>query len=231
MANHMVGMATEHVGAQAIQRASVGPLPPEVARRGMVVRRARRVDVECVARGYLTGSVLAEYQRRGTVHGEAMPRGLRDGDRLPRLLFTPTTKAEQGHDMPLSIAQVREMVGEALARKLEEKTLEVYQAAHDYALSRGIILADTKFEFGLLDGELILIDELLTPDSSRFWDAAGHAPGRSQPNFDKQFVRDWLTGTGWNREPPAPELPPEIVERTRQRYREAYQRLTGEALP
>ena len=231
--NHLIGMAGDGSQAvtEALDGASVGPVPDEVARRAMVVRRAQRVDVECVARGYLTGSALAEYQRKGTVHGEKMPEGLRDGDRLPRLLFTPTTKAEEGHDLPLSIDQVRDMVGAELTAKLEEKTLEVYQAAHDYALSRGIIIADTKFEFGLLDDEMILIDEVLTPDSSRFWDAEGHSPGKSQPNYDKQFVRDWLIESGWDREPPAPELPEEIVEKTHQRYQEAYQRLTGEALP
>ena len=233
ISNHLIGMAGDGNPAvtEALAGAAVGPVPEEVARRAMVVRRAQRVDVECVARGYLTGSALAEYQRKGTVHGERMPEGLRDGDRLPRLLFTPTTKAEEGHDLPLSIDQVRDMVGAQLTAMLEEKTLEVYQAAHDYALSRGIIIADTKFEFGLLDDEMILIDEVLTPDSSRFWDAEGHSPGKSQPNYDKQFVRDWLIESGWDREPPAPELPEEIVKKTHQRYREAYQRLTGEALP
>ena len=233
LANHLVGMAGDGSPAvrEALSGATMAALPPEVARRAMVVRRAQRIDVECVVRGYLTGSALVEYQRSGTVHGEAMPAGLRDGDRLPRLLFTPTTKADEGHDLPLSIAQVREMVGNARAKELEEKTLALYQAAHDYALSRGIIIADTKFEFGMLDGEMILIDELLTPDSSRFWDASGHAPGKSQPNFDKQFVRDWLTESGWDREPPAPELPTDIVQKTHQRYREAYLRLTGEELP
>jgi phosphoribosylaminoimidazole-succinocarboxamide synthase len=231
--NHLVGMASDRSPAvrEALSGATGDALPPEVARRAMVVRRAQRIDVECVARGYLTGSALVEYQRSGTVHGEGMPTGLRDGDRLPRLLFTPTTKAEEGHDLPLTIAQVREMVGEAQAKELEEKTLALYQTAHDYALSRGIIIADTKFEFGMLDGRMILIDELLTPDSSRFWDAAGHAPGKSQPNFDKQFVRDWLIESGWDREPPAPELPADIVQKTHQRYREAYLRLTGEELP
>jgi phosphoribosylaminoimidazole-succinocarboxamide synthase len=229
--NHLVALATEASGAQALRGTSLGPLPLEVARRAMVVRRAKRIDVECVARGYLTGSAWNEYQRHGTIHGEAMPHGLRDGDRLPRLLFTPTTKAETGHDLPLTRHQVQDQVGTALAQRLEETTLAVYQAADDYARSRGIIIADTKLEFGLLDSRLILIDELLTPDSSRFWDATGYAPGKSQPNFDKQFVRDWLTQAGWSREPPAPELPLEIVERTRLRYSEAYQRLTGQALP
>ena len=229
--NHFVAMAAD---ADALREALGGfalpPVPPEVARRAMVVRRAQRVDVECVARGYLAGSAWAEYQRSGTINGQTMPGGLREGERLPHPLFTPTTKAEQGHDQPLALDQLEALVGTSLARDLKERTLNVYQSAHDYALSRGIIIADTKFEFGLLDGQLILIDELLTPDSSRFWDAEAHRPGQSQPNFDKQLVRDWLTDSGWDREPPAPELPADIVEKTGQRYREAYRRLTGTEL-
>lgn len=208
----------------------VKQLPRSVASRAMVVRRAKRIDVECVVRGYITGSAWAEYQKTGTVQGQPMPRGLRDGDRFPEPVFTPTTKAEQGHDLPLTKGQLADMVGSELERELEEKTVAVYRAAQVHALMHGIIVADTKMEFGFLDEKLMLIDELLTPDSSRFWDAAGWSPGKSQPNFDKQFVRDWLVQIGWNREPPAPVLPGEIVERTRQRYLEAHQRLTGERL-
>jgi phosphoribosylaminoimidazole-succinocarboxamide synthase len=205
-------------------------LPKPVAQRGMVVRRAKRVDVECVVRGYITGSAWAEYRKSGVVQGQPTPKGLREGDKFPEPLFTPTTKAEQGHDMPLTKQQLADMVGADLARQLEEKTVAVYRAAQEYAQGRGIIIADTKMEFGFIDGALCLIDELLTPDSSRFWDASGWAPGKSQPNFDKQFVRDWLLETGWNREPPAPELPYDIVKKTQQRYREAYRMLTGQTL-
>ncbi|MBI4233303.1 MAG: phosphoribosylaminoimidazolesuccinocarboxamide synthase [Chloroflexi bacterium] len=206
-------------------------LSPDVACQSMVVLKAQRIDIECVVRGYLAGSAWAEYQGQGTVQGQPMPRGLREGERLPELLFTPTTKAETGHDQPMTEGQVVAMLGEPLARRVRETSLAVYRFAHEYARTRGIIIADTKMEFGLLDGNLILIDELLTPDSSRFWDAEGYAPGKSQPNFDKQFVRDWLIQSGWNREPPAPHLPPDVVEKTRLRYLEAYRRLTGQQLP
>ncbi len=219
--NHFISLATA--------RKDLG-LPHEVARRAMVVRRARRIDVECVVRGYITGSAWAEYRRSGTVSGMPMPRGLREGDRFPEPLFTPTTKAEVGHDQVLSIQQMEDMLGKDLTRQLEENTRAVYTFARDFALERGIIIADTKLEFGMIDGRLAVIDELLTPDSSRFWDARGYAPGKSQPNFDKQFVRDWLNAQGWDHEPPAPELPPDVVEKTRQRYLEAFRTLTGRAL-
>jgi phosphoribosylaminoimidazole-succinocarboxamide synthase len=219
--NHLVELATNQKGLT---------LPYEVARRAMVVRRAKRVDVECIARGYITGSAWAEYRRQGTVSGQRMPSGLKEGDRFPEPLFTPTTKAETGHDQNLTIRQMEDMVGVDLARQLAEATVAVYSFAHDFALKRGIIIADTKMEFGFIDDRLSLIDELLTPDSSRFWDASGYAPGKSQPNFDKQYVRDWLNAQGWDHEPPAPELPADVVERTRQRYLEAYRRLTGSTL-
>ena len=159
-----------------------------------------------------------------------MPSGLREGDPFPEVLFTPTTKADVGHDENMSFDEVIEMVGEGLANQLRVKTIEVFNYAREYAESKGIIIADTKMEFGLIDDELILIDELLTPDSSRFWDAQGYEPGKSQPNFDKQFVRDWLDESGWDHEPPAPELPDAIVEKTRQRYIEAFSKLTGTTL-
>ncbi|MBI4338280.1 MAG: phosphoribosylaminoimidazolesuccinocarboxamide synthase [Chloroflexi bacterium] len=230
--NHFVGMATEADRLPELaQEAHLPRLPRQVARRAMVVHRAQRIDIECVVRGYLAGSAWAEYREKGTVHGQPMPRGLKEGNRLPEPLFTPTTKAETGHDLPMSLVEMERMTGAALAKELREKTLAVYRFAHDYAQAKGIIIADTKMEFGLRDGQVILIDELLTPDSSRFWDAAGYQPGQGQPNFDKQFVRDWLLGSGWDREPPAPELPPDVVEKTRLRYRQAYQRLTGQDLP
>ena len=206
------------------------PLPADVAQQAMVVKRAQRIDIECIVRGYITGSAWSEYRRQGTVSGQPMPEGLVEGQTFPEPLFTPTTKAEEGHDENMSADQVVDMVGPNMAAKLEATSKAVYSFAHDYASQRGIILADTKMEFGTLDGELILIDELLTPDSSRFWDAEGYNPGRSQPNFDKQFVRDWLDAQGWDHEPPAPELPDDVAERTTQRYREAYVRLTGEDL-
>ena len=206
------------------------PLPVEVAKQSMVVKRADRIDIECIVRGYITGSAWSEYRRRGTVQGMGMPEGLVEGQTFPEPLFTPTTKAEEGHDENMSAQQVVDMVGSEMAARLEATSKAVYSFAQGYALEKGIILADTKMEFGILDGELILIDELLTPDSSRFWDAEGYNPGRSQPNYDKQFVRDWLDAQGWNHEPPAPELPADVAERTTQRYREAYVRLTGDSL-
>jgi phosphoribosylaminoimidazole-succinocarboxamide synthase len=196
----------------------------------MVVRKAERVDVECVVRGYITGSAWSEYKKTGSVHGSPMPAGLRDGDRFPEPIFTPTTKAEVGHDEPLTVKQVEDMVGVDVATKLADISIAVYNFAHDLALDKKIIIADTKMEFGFIDGELTLIDELLTPDSSRFWDASGYAPGKSLPNFDKQFVRDWLDAKGWDHEPPAPELPDDIVARTGERYIEAYRLLTGNKL-
>lgn len=232
--NHFLCLAGRYVvlgrSARMILNRNLLELPEEVARQAMVVKRAKRIDIECIIRGYITGSAWAEYQRKGTVSGKPMPKGMVEGDAFPRPLFTPTTKAETGHDQNMTRQQVADMVGEELARKLEEVSKMVYRYAHDYARGRGIILADTKMEFGLLGNQLILIDELLTPDSSRFWDAAGYAPGKSQPNYDKQFVRDYLDSIGWNHEPPAPELPEDVVAKTSQRYLEAYHRLTGEQL-
>ena len=206
------------------------PVPAEVAQQAMVVKRAERIDIECIVRGYITGSAWSEYRRHGTVQGMDMPEGMVEGQPFPEPLFTPTTKAEEGHDENMSRQQVIDMVGAEMAAKLEETSKAVYAFAEEYARGKGIILADTKMEFGTLDGQLILIDELLTPDSSRFWDAEGYSPGRSQPNFDKQFVRDWLDEQGWDHEPPAPELPADVTARTTERYREAYERLTGESL-
>ena len=196
----------------------------------MVVKRAERIDVECVVRGFITGSAWSEYRRSGTVQGDPMPEGMREGDPFPEVLFTPTTKAEVGHDENMSFDEVVDMVGLDMANRLRDTTIEVYAFARDFARQLGIIIADTKMEFGVVDGELILIDELLTPDSSRFWDASGYEPGKSQPNYDKQFVRDWLDEAGWDHEPPAPELPENVVLRTSERYAEAFVRLTGGTL-
>jgi phosphoribosylaminoimidazole-succinocarboxamide synthase len=208
----------------------LGSLPLKVAQQAMVVRQAERIDIECIVRGYITGSAWGEYRRQGTVSGKAMPAGLLEGQEFPNPLFTPTTKAEEGHDQNMSDQEVLDMVGVDLAGQLELASKNVYSFAREYAARCGIILADTKMEFGLLDGRLILIDELLTPDSSRFWDMSGYAPGASQPNYDKQFVRDWLLDQGWNQEPPAPALPEDIVAKTSDRYLDAYWRLTGQQL-
>jgi len=195
--------------------------------RSMIVKKAKRLPIECVVRGYLSGSAWAEYKERGTLSRELLPKGLEESQELPQPLFTPTTKAETGHDQPLSMNEMKRLVGETMAEEIKEKSLAIYSYARTYAIARGIIIADTKMEFGLVNGKLILIDELLTPDSSRFWDAKLYRVGQSQPSYDKQPVRDWLVQSGWNKEPPAPMLPPEIIEATAKRYREAYYRLTG----
>jgi len=206
------------------------PLPREFAGRSMVVRKAQRLDIECVARGYLSGSGWVEYQKTGTVCGIALPKGLVESSELPEAVFTPATKEESGHDINISFERVAEMVGAETAALLRDSTLGIYHYAANYARQRGIIIADTKFELGWCDGQLILIDELLTPDSSRFWSFDTYEPGRPQPSFDKQPVRDWLIASGWNREPPPPKLPPEVVAGTSSRYREAFRRLTGHGL-
>jgi phosphoribosylaminoimidazole-succinocarboxamide synthase len=203
---------------------------PELAGRAVLVRRAERVDFECVARGYLAGSGWAEYKKEGTVAGERLPRGLEESARLDDPIFTPATKAITGHDENISRAQLAAMIGRDLAKQLEDVTIALYRHAHAYALGQGLILADTKFEFGLVDGQLTLIDEALTPDSSRYWDAATYRPGSAPPSYDKQFVRDYLDAQGWKHEPPGPELPEAVVRGTSERYRECYRKLTGSDL-
>jgi phosphoribosylaminoimidazole-succinocarboxamide synthase len=212
-------------------------LPPDLmpeawAGRLTVCRRATTVPLECVVRGYLAGSAWTDYQTTGAVQGFRLPSGLRESERLPEPLFTPSTKAAEGHDEPLTEAEARRHVGDALYETLRQRSLDLYRQASTLAETRGLIIADTKFEFGHTpEGELILIDECLTPDSSRFWPADRYAPGGPQPSFDKQFVRDYLLGlTWWNRQPPGPELPAEIVQGTRAKYLEAYERLTGHPL-
>ena len=204
--------------------------PPYLNGRSMVVKKAKRIPIECVIRGYLSGSAWAEYTQRGTVSGIALPEGLKESQELPQPIFTPTTKAEDGHDQPLSTAGVNKLVGKSLAEELKEKSLAIYGYARKYAIAKGFIIADTKLEFGLEEERLILIDELLTPDSSRFWDINLYQAGQPQDSFDKQPVRDWLARSGWNKEPPAPMLPPEVVEQTSQSYQQAYERLTGRKL-
>ena len=205
-------------------------LPPEFSRRSMIVRKAERIDVECIVRGYLSGSAWAEYQRSQSIGGMPLPAGLRESDSFPEPIFTPSTKADTGHDVNISTDQLTDLIGPELVQRLADTSLAIYRAAAEHARGRGIIIADTKLEFGFVDGRLTLIDEVLTPDSSRFWDLETYQPGRPQPSFDKQFVRDWLNQSGWNHEPPAPELPPEIVAATAAKYREAYRRLTGRSL-
>lgn len=194
--------------------------------RAMLCRRAEVLPLEAVVRGYLAGSGWKEYQRSGTVCGIRLPAGLEESAQLPEPIFTPSTKATEGHDENIDFATAADLVGAELAARVRDLSLALYTAARDYAAERGIIVADTKFEFGLVDGELTLVDEVLTPDSSRFWPADEYEPGRSQASFDKQYVRDWLAASGWDREPPAPELPPEVVARTRERYVTAYEQLT-----
>jgi phosphoribosylaminoimidazole-succinocarboxamide synthase len=205
-------------------------LPPELARRSMVIKKADRLDIECVVRNYIAGSAWAEYEESGTMNGEPLPAGMKAADRFAEPVFTPSTKAASGHDMPLTRHEAKDLVGVETHQLLEEKSLEVFQVAYDYAAERGMILVDTKFEFGYVDGELTIIDEVLTPDSSRYWDVNEWAPGNFPPAFDKQFLRAWLLDTDWNREPPPPKLPDEIVEQTQARYLESYWRLSGKSL-
>ena len=202
-------------------------IPKELWGRSMVVRKAQRLDLECIMRGYLSGSAWEDYQKTGRALGFRLSEGLRESDMLPDPLFTPTTKADTGHDEPMSYDQVVQLIGRDAANVVRIRSGAVYRYAMERGREQGIIIADTKMEFGYIDGEICLIDELLTPDSSRFWDMATYAPGGGQPSFDKQYVRDWLTGSGWNKEPPAPALPPEVVQRTTEKYMEAYRGITG----
>ena len=202
---------------------------PALAGRATLVRRARVVPIECVARGYLSGSGWAQYRETGAVCGVPIPAGLRESERLHAPIFTPTTKADLGHDLPLTPDEAADLVGKGLFERLKELTLAIYERLAQTALARGIILADTKLELGFADGELVLVDEVGTPDSSRFWPADAYTPGGPQPSFDKQFVRDHLDASGWDREPPPPSLPDDVIAGTSARYREAYERLTGES--
>jgi phosphoribosylaminoimidazole-succinocarboxamide synthase len=211
---------------------------PEAARvhadllrgRTMLVRRTEPIPIECVARGYLSGSGWKEYQQTGSVCGVALPPGLRESDRLPEPIFTPATKAESGHDENISEQEAGRLVGDALVARLKALTLEIYRRGAEHAATKGILVADTKFEFGLVGPELVLIDEVLTPDSSRFWPEAQYEPGRGQPSFDKQYVRDYLEAIRWNKQPPVPALPDDVVRRTREKYVEAFTLLSGRPL-
>ncbi|MCK9572588.1 MAG: phosphoribosylaminoimidazolesuccinocarboxamide synthase [Candidatus Omnitrophica bacterium] len=204
--------------------------PAELSGRSMLVLKCKALPIECVVRGYLSGSAWKEYKSNGSVCGITLADGLKESDKLPEVIFTPTTKADFGHDQNVDQNYVEELLGKKVADKIKEKSIEIYQKASAYALSKGIIIADTKFEFGMYNGEVIIIDEVLTPDSSRFWPLDGYAPGRGQPSFDKQFVRDYLEGLDWDKTPPAPGLPEEIISKTTEKYREAYYKLTGKKL-
>ncbi|OXS29839.1 MAG: phosphoribosylaminoimidazolesuccinocarboxamide synthase [Desulfovibrio sp. MES5] len=207
--------------------AELAPWKDELEGRSVLVRKASPLPVECIVRGYITGSGWKDYQATGSLCGYALPANLRESDKLEPAIFTPSTKAELGqHDENISVAQAAQLLGEDLARKVEETSLAIYEAGRTYAAGRGIIVADTKFEFGMIDGTLHLIDEVLTPDSSRFWPADQYKPGQGQPSFDKQYLRDWLKKQPWNMQPPPPPLPEEVITATANKYKEAYEILT-----
>jgi phosphoribosylaminoimidazole-succinocarboxamide synthase len=224
VANHLLAKADDPLPAP------LQPFAAQLARRSMIVKKATPLTIECVVRGYLAGSGWKEYQKSQTVCGIALPAGLKESAELPEPIFTPATKAETGHDENIPFETAAKLVGADIAARARDLSLRIYHFARDYARKRGIIIADTKFEFGLFEGQLVLIDEVLTPDSSRFWPADQYAPGKGQPSFDKQFVRDYLETLAWDKTPPAPALPPLIVSRTQAKYLEAYERLTGRKL-
>ena len=208
----------------------VSALPPEFEGRSMWVKKAQMFDVECVARGYLSGSGWKDYVRTGALCGIPLPAGLRESDALPEPIFTPATKAQSGHDENIAFETVVNLIGAETASRLRDLTLIIYKKAAEYARSRGIIIADTKFEFGVVDGQIILADEVLTSDSSRFWPAETYSPGGAQPSYDKQFVRDYLESIKWNKQPPAPALPEDVARRTSEKYKDAYRTLTGKSI-
>jgi phosphoribosylaminoimidazole-succinocarboxamide synthase len=225
-------LVPNHLTTRPLEEVLTGEEVAQVRDRAIIVRRLTPLPVEAIVRGYMSGSAWAEYQRQGTVCGMQLPAGLRESERLPEPIFTPSTKAPEGeHDLNIAFEEMVHVLGgrRGLAEQVRDTSLQVYREAVDYALTRGIIIADTKFEFGLLDDRLYLIDEVLTPDSARFWPLQGYAAGHGQPSFDKQYVRDYLMDTGWNKRPPAPELPPYVVEQTTRKYQEALHLLTGVA--
>jgi phosphoribosylaminoimidazole-succinocarboxamide synthase len=224
VANHLTGQAGDPLPKELQQYSAL------LGKRSMIVKKTEPLAIECVVRGYLSGSGWKDYQKTGCVCGLKLPAGLKDSSRLPQPLFTPATKAETGHDENISFEEACKITGPEIAAQARDLSLKIYSFAAEYALKRGLIIADTKFEFGLRDGKLILIDEVLTPDSSRFWPADKYQEGRGQPSFDKQFVRDYLETVTWNKQPPAPALPPDVVARTTEKYLEAYAKLTGRQL-
>src|SRR5256714_5712530 len=224
VASHMITADINHFPSE------LAPFVKQLERRSMLVRKTKPLPVECVVRGYLAGSVRKDYQQSGAIPGVILPKGLRLAAKLPEPIFTPSTKSEAGHDENIDWEKCCETLGHARAERVRELSLKIYEAGRDYAAERGIIVADTKFEFGLLGDELLLIDECLTPDSSRFWPADRYVVGQSPPSFDKQFVRDYLETLDWNKTPPGPKLPAEIIEKTAAKYREAFERLTGAPL-
>ena len=226
----LADVVPHHVIAAKDFTGELAPYASSLDGRAMLVRRTEPVPIECVVRGYVSGSGWKDYQRTGKICGIPLPSGLRESDRLPEPIFTPSTKATSGHDENISFEETVSRIGRPLAERLRSVSLEIYRRAVERAAERGIIIADTKFEFGLLGQELIWIDEALTPDSSRFWPSDEYSPGTAQPSFDKQYVRDYLEQIGWNKQPPAPALPTDIVAATSQKYRDAYQRITGHAL-
>jgi len=230
--DRMAGVLPNHrlAGAGDPLPARLGPDAVRLARRSMLVKKAQPLAIECVVRGYLAGSGWNEYRKTGSVCGVRLPTGLKESSELPEPIFTPATKAETGHDENISFERAQAIVGSLMAAQVRDLSLKIYATARAYAQERGILIADTKFEFGLHEGGLLLIDEVLTPDSSRFWPADSYEAGRSQASFDKQFVRDYLLTLDWNQTPPAPALPPEIVARTQAKYFDAYERLTGKSL-
>jgi phosphoribosylaminoimidazole-succinocarboxamide synthase len=224
------GIVPNHIITASDFTGALAPYAADLAGRSMLVKRTEPIPIECVVRGYLSGSGWKDYQKTGRVCGIPLPSGLVESSQLPNPIFTPSTKATTGHDENISFEEAAERIGESLALRLRDVSIEIYTRAAAYASARGIIIADTKFEFGLAGHELIWIDEALTPDSSRFWPADEYEPGRAQPSFDKQYVRDYLERIGWNKQPPGPALPAEVVAATRARYRESYERLTGRPL-
>jgi phosphoribosylaminoimidazole-succinocarboxamide synthase len=230
--NHLIKVIDSNVILSEVKNLSSQPgeLMDSLIGRSMLVAKAERIPVECVVRGYLSGSAWAEYKETGKIGDISLPQGMKESQELPQPIFTPTTKSDTEHDRPLTEQDVKGLGIEDIFKELEQKSLLIYGYARDHAKRRGIIIADTKFEFGFIDGKLALIDELLTPDSSRFWDVSQYEVGHSQPSLDKQPVRDWLSASGWDKKPPAPMLPPEVIERTSERYREVYSKLTGGVL-
>ncbi|HXN97764.1 MAG TPA: phosphoribosylaminoimidazolesuccinocarboxamide synthase [Candidatus Acidoferrales bacterium] len=228
--NKLAGVVPNHVLTAENFDGELAPFRSSLAGRAMLVRKTEPIPIECVVRGYISGSGWKDYQKTGKICGISLPSGLRESDRLPEPIFTPSTKATSGHDENISFEETVSRIGQPLAERLRDTSLEIYRLASEHAAARGIIIADTKFEFGLIGNEMIWIDEALTPDSSRFWPADQYVPGKVQPSFDKQYVRDYLERIGWNKQPPAPVLPPEVVTGTQQKYRDAFQQITGHSL-